>query len=96
MSRQGSTPPRKGEKDKWIARDIRETGAKPRPCKVKPQPKKLSADICGICYGSCCGTSCELIAELFGMGRITVSPKVSRGDGENSWHFVCILFLLGL
>ena len=65
---------------KWLSRDVRDTGAgtgtRPRPSKASKTAFK-GVDSCSVCYGVCCGTSRELIAELFGMGRIVVSPKVS-------------------
>ena len=70
-----------GDKVNWPARDWRYYGAKP---KAKPQPKpqpkvKKGKDVCGICAGVCCGTARALIAEAFGLGCITLSPKVSKG-----------------
>ena len=63
----------------WPARDWRYTGAKPK-AQPKPKPRK-GMDVCILCAGVCCSTTRALIVEAFGLGRITLSPKVSLGWG---------------
>ena len=80
LPNQKISQPKKKVESKWIDRDVRDTGAgtgmRLRPSKASKTAFK-GVDLCSVCYGVCCGTSRELISELFGIGRIVVSPKVS-------------------
>ena len=64
----------------WLARDVRETdkgeqgpGRRPeKPSGAKPK-KRYS---CATCHDNCCGLARELVATAFGLGKVTMSPKV--------------------
>ena len=64
----------------WLARDVRETdrgvqGAVRRPEKPSgAKPKKCYS--CAMCHDLCCGLARELVATAFGLGKVTMSPKV--------------------
>ena len=73
--------PGKGGKDKWLARDVRETGGKVHSGEVQ-KPRKKGPEVCSVFLWVCCGLSRELISNLFGMGLIRVSNKVI---GVISW-----------
>ena len=77
LPNQDNQQPKKKVEEKWLAMDVRDTGTRPRPAKASKTAFK-GVDSCSVCFGVCCSTSRELIAELFGMGRIVVSPKVSQ------------------
>ena len=72
---QGDRP----ENINWPARDWRYFGAKPKT-QPKTKPRK-GAGVCSLCSWICCGTARALIAEAFGLGKIELSPKVSKGWG---------------
>ena len=64
----------------WLSRDIRETGKggkgrgkrNEKPSGAKPK-KRYS---CATCHDLCCGLARELVATAFGLGNVTMSPKV--------------------
>ena len=61
------------------AQDRRYFGATPKSQpKVQPKAKpRKGMGECSLCSGICCGTARALIAEVFGLGKIVLSPKVS-------------------
>ena len=80
QDRDRSGQDRKKKNVTWLARDVRDTGTRPRD---QPQPKewpkvKRGKGVCSLYGGICCGAVRELIAEAFGMGKIQVSPKVIK------------------
>ena len=67
-----------GGKDPFRSREIRETGGS-GSTGVKPKAKKKrGVEDCSVCYGCCCGPARELVAHLWGVGAIKVSPKVIK------------------
>ena len=54
-------------------RGIQGAGRQPeKPCGAKPK-KRFS---CSTCQDLCCGLARELVATAFGLGKVTMSPKV--------------------
>ena len=66
-----------GDEVTWLARDVRETGRGEQGAGRQPsgaRPKKRYS--CATCHDLCCGLARELVATAFGLGKVTMSPKV--------------------
>ena len=66
-----SRSPGSQDGETYPAHDVRESGGKVHQGEVT-RSRRRGPDICGVCYGVCCGAARELVGNLHRMGAIGV------------------------